>query len=76
MRLYALQTPQQRAAYQKRFAGCVGNRVLETLEGRAVDKDKKQQSIIDEIETALLIFCGVACAVGLVAACVLFSVRF
>lgn len=74
MRLYALQTPQQKAAYQKRIAGCIGACVLKTLEVCSVDK--KPASIIDEVENALLIFCGVTCAIGLIAVCVLFGMRF
>ena len=61
VRLYALQTSQQRTAYQKRIVGCIGACVLKTLEVCSVDK--KPASIIDEVENALLIFCGVECAI-------------
>lgn len=74
MRLYALQTPQQKAAYQKRFAGCIGACLFKTVEVCSVDK--KPASVIDEVENALLIFCGVTCAIGLIAACVLFDILF
>lgn len=74
VRLYALQTSQQRTAHQKRIAGCIGACALKTLEVCSVDK--KPASIIDEVENALLIFCGVACAIGLIAVCVLFGMRF
>ena len=74
VRLYALQTSQQRTAYQKRIAGCIGACVLKTLEVCSVDK--KPASIIDEVENALLIFCAVASTIGLVAACVLFDILF
>jgi hypothetical protein len=74
VRLYALQTSQQRTAYQKRIAGCIGACVLKTLE--VCNMDKKPASIIDKIKNTLLIFCNIAYAIELIAAYVLFNMRF